>query len=42
MSNKIHLNIRRAELHEVLNNRDLLKFGDSQSSSLRNKKECRR
>jgi hypothetical protein len=42
MWNKIHLIIRRAELHEALNNLDLLEFGDSQSSSLRNKKECRR
>jgi len=42
MWNKIHLKIRRAELQEALNNRDLLKFGDSRSSSLRNKKEHRR
>ena len=39
---KIHLIIRRAELHEALNNLDLLEFGDSQNSSLRNNKECRR
>jgi hypothetical protein len=38
---KIHLNIRRAELHKALNNLSLTEFRDSQSSSLRNKKECR-
>jgi hypothetical protein len=39
---KIHLIIRRAELHEALNNLNLLEFGDAHSSSLRNKKERRR
>jgi hypothetical protein len=31
-----------AELHEALDNLDLLEFRDSQNSSLRNKKERRR
>jgi hypothetical protein len=39
---KIHLNIRRAELHEAPNNLCLMGFRDSQSSSIRKKKECRR
>jgi hypothetical protein len=39
---KIHLKIRRAELHEALNNLNLLEFRDSQSSSLRVKKARRR
>ena len=43
MWNKIHLMIRRAELHEALNNLDLLEFGDSQNVvPFRNNKECRR